>query len=242
DRLDGADFYRPGAFPDTETRMRAYERQALPLARRALDRLPPLTGVSHLIVATCTGFYAPGLDLQIMQAYGLSSRVERSQIGFMGCHAGLSALKLARHILRSEPEARVLVVCLELCSLHLKASGSLEEMLAFLLFGDGCAAALLSSEPGGLELGSFRAAALPGSADLISWRIGAQGFDMHLSGQVPAAIATRLPGLLRELLEDEAAQTPAFWAVHPGGRTVLDAVREGAALDESRLLASRRVL
>src|SRR5690606_30608425 len=123
DRLDGADFYRPGAFPDTETRMRAYERQALPLARRALDRLPPLTGVSHLIVATCTGFYAPGLDLQIMQAYGLSSRVERSQIGFMGCHAGLSALKLARHILRSEPEARVLVVCLELCSLHLKASG-----------------------------------------------------------------------------------------------------------------------
>src|SRR5690606_9501597 len=116
---------------------------------------------THLIVTTCTGFYAPGLDLQIRQHYGLPESLERTVIGFMGCYAAMNALKLARHIVRSDAEARVVILSLELCTLHLKPSGSLEEMLSMLLFADGCAASMVSARPQGLELSSFSAAVIP---------------------------------------------------------------------------------
>ncbi|HHX82495.1 MAG TPA: type III polyketide synthase, partial [Pseudomonadaceae bacterium] len=130
DRLDESGFYRSEGYPSTATRMAFYERHALPLACRALDQLD-LNGTSHLITTTCTGFYAPGLDHQIIQHYGLSSGIERTAVGFMGCFAALNALKLARHIVRAEPDAKVLIVNLELCTLHLQREGSLEEMLSF---------------------------------------------------------------------------------------------------------------
>lgn len=241
ERLDVEGFYAPDEFPDTRARMRRFERDAFPLARRALDRLD-LGGVSHLITTTCTGFYAPGLDLQVLAHYGLPASVERSAIGFMGCYAALNALKLARHIVRSDPGARVLVLNLELCTLHLKSSGSLEEMLSFLIFADGCAAGIVSARPQGLELRDFATVVLPEAAGQITWRIGESGFDMHLSGQVPGSIAAGLPAGLGAVLGSWRREEVAHWAVHPGGRSVLDAVREGGGLEEEQLAPSREVL
>lgn len=239
--LDVEGFYQNDAFPSTQTRMQFYERHAFILAKRALDQLE-LSGTTHLITTTCTGFYAPGLDLQIIQHYGLRSNIERTAVGFMGCYAAINALKLARHIVRSEPQAKVLVLNLELCTLHLQPVGTLEEILSFAIFSDGCAASIVSAQPLGIELKSFESVVLPDTADLITWHVGDQGFDMHLSGKVPGAIGSNLPKVLNTLLNNCPRDDIAHWAIHPGGRTVLDAVKTAAALDELQLTESREVL
>ncbi|MDY6983477.1 MAG: type III polyketide synthase, partial [Pseudomonadota bacterium] len=234
-------FYASSGFPGTRQRMARYERHAFNLARRALDRLD-LGGTTHLILTSCTGFYAPGLDLQIVEHYGLAPSIERTVIGFMGCYAAMNALKLARHIVRSDNNSRVLVVNLELCTLHLQQNGTLEEMLSFLIFADGCAASIVSAQPRGIELESFSATVLPATHGEITWRIGEFGFDMHLSGLVPASIAAQLPARLDGMLDGRKREDIAHWAIHPGGRSILDAVREGAQLEERQLFASREVL
>lgn len=241
DKLDAKGFYNGNAFPDTQQRMAFYEQHAFTLAKRALDQLD-LDGTTHLIVTSCTGFYAPGIDHQIIQHYGLKANVERTMVGFMGCFAAMNGLKLARHIVRSEPDAKVLMVNLELCTLHLKPSGTLEEMLSFLIFSDGCAASLLSAEPTGMELQGFNSTVIAQSDELITWRIGELGFDMNLSGQVPATIAENLPAQLDAVLDGCTRSDIAHWAIHPGGRSVLDAVRDAAQLEEGQLSFSREVL
>jgi predicted naringenin-chalcone synthase len=161
-------------------------------------------------------------------------------VGFMGCYAAINALKLARHIVRSEPHARVLTINLELCTLHLHETAELEEILSFLLFADGCAAALVSADHVGVEMESFHAALVPDTRELIRWHIREQGFDMVLSGAVPGAIRTALTGARDAILG--GANDIDLWAVHPGGRTVLDAVEEAFALPPVALSASRSVL
>lgn len=241
DKLDAEDFYQNNAFPDTQARMEFYERFAFTLAKRALDQLD-LTGTTHLITTTCTGFYAPGLDHQLIRHYGLSGSIERTNVGFMGCYAAINALKLARHIVRSEPQAKVLVLNLELCTLHLKPTGTLEEILSFAIFSDGCAASIVSEQPTGIEIQSFNSVVLAETQDLITWRVGNQGFDMHLSGKVPGAIANNLPLVMHTLLDGNTRSDIVHWAIHPGGRTVLDAVKKGAELEEHQLTESREVL
>ena len=165
----------------------------------------------------------------------------------MGCSAAVPALRLARHAVRSDPTARVLVVNVELCTLHLQETSDLETMLSFLLFGDGCAAALVTAEPEGIALGDFRAAIIPDSAEMITWQIGEQGFRMHLSGKVPGRIAQALRDELARpdcggILRGEGTQAVDLWAVHAGGRTVLDAVEAGLSLGAEALQYSRAVL
>jgi predicted naringenin-chalcone synthase len=243
--LDNDGFYLRRAFPTTGARMALYRDAALSLARQAiaaLDIAAERTRITHLIVVSCTGFTAPGLDFDIMQDAGLSTPVERTIVGFMGCFAAVNALRLARHIVRSEADAKVLVVNLELSSLHLQEQWELEKMLSFLLFGDGCAASLVSAEPIGLRLDRFRAEVIPRSADLITWHIGDQGFEMHLSGQVPGRIRRWLREHGAGLLEDRTVHDVALWAVHAGGRSILDAVQHGLALPPDALRHSRDVL
>src|SRR3954447_13614174 len=238
ERLDVGGFYRRGAFPDTASRMRLFKENALPLARAALgdmDFAGVRECVTHLLVTCCTGLYAPGLDLEIIGAFGLPDTVERTVVGFMGCQAAMNALKLARHIVRSDVDARVLVVSLELCTLHLHETDDLEAVLSFLIFGDGCAAALVSAEPVGLELGGFRSVLLPDSAEQITWNVGRQGFDMVLSGEVPGTIATGLSAAVPAILGGTPIGEIAHWAIHPGGRTILDAVERAAGLPPAAL-------
>jgi predicted naringenin-chalcone synthase len=230
--------------------MKLYEVQALELALRAVDALhieDERSRITHLVVASCTGFTAPGLDLQLSQRLGLRADVARTLIGFMGCSAAVPALRLAQQAVRSDPAARVLVVNLELCSLHLQETAEIETVLSFLLFGDGCAAALVTGEASGIVLRDFRTAVLPDSQDLITWQIGDQGFRMYLSGKVPARIAQALRLDLERgehggLLRGAGPETVDLWAVHGGGRTVLDAVEIGLCLRSEALRYSRAVL
>jgi predicted naringenin-chalcone synthase len=239
------DFYMRKSFPSTGARMKVFEEQAPLLAQAAIDRLDigaERSRLTHIIITCCTGFSAPGLDLEIMSRCGLPGSIERSIVGFMGCYAAINGLKLARHIVRSEPKARVLTLNLELCSLHLKETSNLDEILSFLIFADGCAASIVSADPVGLAMDSFRAVLVPNTRELITWNIGDNGFDMFLSGQVPGTIQEALRGSADEILDGAAISDIDLWAVHPGGRSVLDAVERAFALKPATLAPSRRVL
>jgi predicted naringenin-chalcone synthase len=226
--------------------MQAFERFAPRLAGCAVDKLAlsqaERKAITHVIVTCCTGLYAPGLDIEVVNHLGLNPSVERTMIGFMGCYAGINALKSAHHIVRSESGAKVLILNLELCSLHLKETEDLEQMLSFLLFADGCAACLVSGEPGGLAIDSFLAINIPQTSELITWRIGEMGFDMQLSGKVPGEIRRNLGEMQGRVLRGQEAASIDLWAVHPGGRTILDAVEQGLGLNGNALGYSRDIL
>jgi alpha-pyrone synthase len=243
--VDAGRFYSRGHFPATAARMRLFEEHAPGLAVRAvadLDLGQAARRITHVIVTSCTGLYAPGLDLEIVERCGLDPSVERTMVGFMGCYAAVNALKLARHIVRSAPESRVLVVNLELCSLHLQETQDLEQMLSFLVFADGCAASVVSADPQGLALDRFHAVLVPDTRELITWKIRNQGFDMTLSGRVPGAITRGLETSVGAILDGATPEAIDLWAVHPGGRSVLDAVEQGLGLGPEALAASRSVL
>jgi predicted naringenin-chalcone synthase len=245
DAVDDGGFYRFGSFPSTADRMRRFEAEAPALATEAVRRLrldldpsPP----THLIIISCTGLSAPGLDFELIGRFGLNPSIERTVVGFMGCYAAINGLKLARHIVRSEPGARVLLVSLELCTLHLQETTELEQVLTFMIFGDGCAAAMISAEPSGFELERFHAVLMPDTAEHITWTIRDSGFDMVLAGKVPGCISDGLRLAGSEILQGRPVEQVDLWAVHPGGRSVLDAVEAGQQLPAPALAASREVL
>jgi predicted naringenin-chalcone synthase len=239
---DANEFYRPGDFPNTARRMELFEQSAPVLMRTAVDRLElgekERSGITHVLVTCCTGLYAPGLDFEIVDHLGLSASVERTMVGFMGCYAAINALKLARHIVRSDPKAGVLMVNLELCTLHFQETQELEQVLSFLVFADGAAASLITAHEQGFALDSFRAVMVPGTRGLITWKIGGLGFDMFLSGKIPAVLGRALHE--GELMTERDGIE--LWAVHPGGRSILDAVESGLELTADALAASREVL
>jgi alpha-pyrone synthase len=239
--VNAHEFYTRGRFPDTAKRMQIFERFAPKLAQQTLDNLrlteQERRGVTHVLVTSCTGLYAPGLDFDIIDHLGLDTSVERTMIGFMGCYAAINGLKQARHIVRSEPDAKVLLLNLELCTLHLQETQDLEQVLSFLVFGDGCAASLISAEPVGFAMDSFRSLLIPETRDLITWRIRGVGFDMLLSGKVPGEIGKAL-----SVLGEWATEDISLWGVHPGGKSVLDAVERGLGLSTNALAASRQTL
>lgn len=243
--IDFCDFYRLGRFPSTAARMHRFAKEAPGLARQAVERLGlgrSQRRITHLIVITCTGFSAPGIDIELIRHCDLDPSVERTTVGFMGCHGTINALKLARHIVRSEPTARVLLLSIELCTLHLQEVEELDQILSYLLFGDGCGAALVTAEPEGLSLDSFHAMLTPAAGELITWTIGDSGFDMFLSGQVPASIRDSLRMSAEGILAAKAVGAIDNWAVHPGGRSILDAVETAFKLGPKELQVSRQVL
>jgi alpha-pyrone synthase len=238
-------FYHP-TMPATSARMQRYASEAPELALRAIERLREqvsLDGITHLVVASCTGFVAPGIDQIIARRLGLDN-VERTLVGFMGCYAAVCALRTAHHIARSQPGARVLAVTIELCTLHLQDTQKLEPLLAMLQFSDGAGAALITSEPGGFEMSHLFSLALEDSAELIQWKIGDTGFEMTLSGEVPARIqhALEKEEVRGVLYNGWGADEIDSWAVHAGGRSILDAVEKGLELSQGALFASRDIL
>ena len=243
--VDTMGFYKRGRFPDTARRMQFFEEHAFALAKDALEDLglDAFKGeVTHLILATCTGFYAPGLDVEIVERCALNPLVERTILGFMGCSAALSALKLARHIVRSDRRAKVVIVNLELCTLHMQETEDLEQILCFLLWGDGCSTALVSAEAMRIELRSFHTTIIPQSRDQMAWHIGTLGFQMLLSGQVPLTLAREIPGCLQAIVGGRRVDDISLWALHPGGRSILDALSEALGLNEDALRYSREAL
>jgi predicted naringenin-chalcone synthase len=240
-------FYAVSPLPGTAARMALYAEHAPLLAIAAIEALrerASIHGITHLIVASCTGFVAPGIDQIIARRLRLAPSVERLLVGFMGCYAAIVALRSARHIVRSDPAARVLVVTVELSTLHLQAVSEIEPLLAMLQFGDGAAAALVSGDAHGFALDAPFATTLADSDHLIRWDITDTGFAMHLSGEVPGRIAAAIaePAFRDVASGGHPPESVDAWAVHAGGRSILDAVEHALHLSPDALAESRAVL
>jgi predicted naringenin-chalcone synthase len=247
------DFYAPprddlDRGPGTGERMLRYEAEAGPLAARAAalglaDAGLEAAAVTHLITVSCTGFHAPGPEVTLIEELGLSPDVARANVGYMGCHGAFNGLRLAGSIADADPSARILVVAVELCSLHFSYQWDSEKLVANALFADGAAALVCAAGEGPLQIGPFASRLLPNSRDAMSWRIVDHGFEMTLSAEVPALIQQHVPAWLQGWLRDEVG-APAIdlWAVHPGGPRILDAVERSMRLSGDELATSRRVL
>lgn len=231
----------------TAARMRLFEQHAPPLAGQAVQRALADAAMSpeqitHLITVSCTGLGAPGIDIDLIESIGLSPRVHRLNIGFMGCFGAINGLRAAIDACRASHEVNALVVAVELCSLHLRRDRALDALLGFVLFADGAAAAVLSNRDGSNkpQLPTCGSTALcPDSRDHMSWRIGDEGFMMTLSEQVPGQLADALD-CVPELADIESID---HLIVHPGGPRILDAIEQSVALERPNALRwSREIL
>lgn len=246
---EGGGFRNPG----TAERNAIYTREALKLFPRVAGRALERAGigpedVTHVITASCTGFVAPGPDLAVVRALGLAPSTERYHLGFMGCYAAFPALRMARAFCRADPDAVVLVAAVELCTLHLQPSCELDALVAASVFADGGAATVVSARRPALCRGwrveGFTTGVAPEGAGDMAWTIGDTGFEMVLSSYVPKIVGARASEVVDPLLARAGltAQQIRRWAVHPGGRAILDRVEAGLALPPEALQASRRVL
>ena len=262
--------------PTTGERMARYATEAGRLAVEAASVVLATTGIepatiTHLVTCSCTGFASPGVDIEILDELGLSSAIARTHVGFMGCHGAFNALRVASAFTTAAADAVVLVVCVELCSLHFQYGNHDDHVVANSLFADGAAAAICrsaeaitsdhgasdahhkvvalaghgsppASRPWRLRRQSSRV--LPGSQREMGWIIGDHGFEMSLSARVPDLIATHLQPAVAAFLAESglAAEDVATWAVHPGGPRILTAVEEALSLPADALVVSRGVL
>lgn len=254
-------FYTWDRFPGTQARMETYRRCAPPLAFEAvrelmsahaaaspeipLAEMPPVQP-THLIVTSCTGFYAPSLDIDLVREFGFAPTVKRQLIGFMGCHAGLVGLRAAADIVNADETAVVLVVNLELCSLHLQQTTLMDRLISFLLFADGAAASLVTSRATGLSIDETWSHASLEDAERMAWNIEDQGFAMTLDARLPLRIRQFLAKHAEYNGRPSQAGTgtnpETLWAIHPGGRLILDSVQDACGLTDAQMAASRRVL
>lgn len=244
--------------PGTHTRNRLYTDHAKRLfvraARTALHQAAPAVApedVTHVITVSCTGFFAPGPDVRVVKDLGLPADVTRMHLGFMGCNAAFPALRAADTACRSDPQAVVLVVCVELCTLHLHVRNDPDTIMGNALFADGAAATVITardtevseSEPV-LELLDFETTLAPVGEDELAWSVGDEGFEMILGTYVPRIIDDHVTDALAPLLArtgHDVAEIP-LWAVHPGGRSILDKVQSRLALTDEQMEPSRAVL
>lgn len=244
-----ASLYAAEDFPGLRARMQQYQTHVLPLALAAVEDIQcDLQGVTHLIAVSCTGLSAPGLDLMLLQALHLPAHTQRTCVYYMGCYAALHALKQADQICRSTPGAQVLVVCVELCTLHFQADTSWDHLTSSLLFADGAAAVLVQSqafaETAPLALHHFYSEVALDGWHEMSWEPDEKGFLMRLGRGVPFLLQARSRALLERALAPAryAIADIAHWAIHPGGRLILDLLTRELCLDAEALWASRQVL
>lgn len=250
--------------PTTEERLDRFAEEAGPLAlkssRQALERSGvAVESVTHLITVTCSGFVAPGFDFTLINELPLRPTVARTQIGFMGCHAALNALRVAHAFVKADPRAVVLVCCVELCSLHYQYGWDPEQIVANSLFADGSGACVVQADPSSPEVIGITdrprrwtldrivasgSVVLPDSDDAMTWRVGDHGFRMTLSSRVPGILSTHLRGWMTEWLAkyNLTPEKIATWAVHPGGPRILNAFAEAMSIPSEELNISREIM
>ena len=239
--------------PGTAERMQVFDAHAgglaLEAAAKALKDADISSGaITHLVTVSCTGFQSPGVDLFLMDKLELAPSVQRTHIGFMGCHGAMNGLRVAHAFAEMDPNAVVLLCAVELCSLHMAYGWHPEKVVANALFADGAAAVVASANPSpahqSLVLRRSGSMVIPDSADLMHWNIGDHGFAMGLSPRVPETVGAALLPWLRDWLADQAIDLEAVtsWAIHPGGPRILSTCAEVLSLGPNLLLDSRAVL
>ncbi len=237
--------------PTTAERMRVYAVEAPPIAiSAATDALAEATfapeSITHLVTVSCTGFFAPGVELALISSLGLRPDVERTHVGFMGCHGALNGLRVANAFANADPSARILLVAVELCSLHYYFGAEPEKVVANAIFADGAAAVVgTTGRPDGdrWRVRASGSCLIPDSANAMSWKVGDHGFEMGLSRRIPSLIAKNLRPWLTKWLGDNGLSLEKIgsWAVHPGGPKIVSAVEESLGLPASATAVSREV-
>lgn len=239
--------------PTTAVRMQRYEGRTPALAFQASRAALEAAGwegvdVSHLVTVSCTGFAAPGFDISLIKSLNMKPSVERTHVGFMGCHGALNGLRVARGLIAADSSARVLLCAVELCSLHYHYGWNPKKLVGNALFADGAGAMALAARPA-LDSPAWRVAAngsclFPDSEHAMAWLVRDHGFDMTLSTRVPGLIEAHLRAWLEDWLRGQglAIGDVASWAIHPGGPRVLRAVEAALGLEPVHTETSRRVL
>jgi predicted naringenin-chalcone synthase len=240
--------------PDTKKRMDEYEKWAKTLSKKAVQKLLDRTGfnfneLNKIITISCTGFFAPGLDYYLINEFSLPLNIKRTNIGFMGCAASLIGFGSVLETFSAADNHNVLLVSLELCSLHLQTEPTRDNILANMIFADGCAAALFSNSElydskARLELIKTDSILFNNSSGYMGWKIGNFGFEMILSSELPKIILSEAVPALKKILEMMSINIESIkhWALHPGGRAILDSLQKGLELSDDHLRASRTVL
>jgi predicted naringenin-chalcone synthase len=251
-------------FPGTKVRNELYAEHATGLyveaGRAAIAATPGIeeSDITHVVTVSCTGFYAPGPDFMVARELGLNAGVERYHLGFMGCYAAIPALRIAKQLCEADAAAVVLVISVELCTLHLRTSNDPDTIVASSLFSDGAASAIVTARPPAegersFDLDRFATRITPTGEDDMAWKIGDHGFEMVLSNAIPAIIDEHITGAIEPLVDHDAALTQALatdaaseaiahWAIHPGGRSILDKVESRLKLTEAQLVPARQTL
>jgi predicted naringenin-chalcone synthase len=238
-------------FPNLEKRLELYEQFATTLSVNAIknclqDELDAKE-ITCLITVSCTGMSAPGLDISLMQALQLPANIARSSVNFMGCYAAIHALKTADHICRADRDAKVLIVCTELCTIHFQKACDMDSIASGLLFGDGAAAVLVTGDEHstrGLCIRNFYSeVALQGHGDM-AWHLSGKGFLMHLSAYIPQLLQSGITSLLENALQSGKHHKDEItgWAMHPGGKKILESILKELSLPHAALANSFAVL
>ncbi|MDZ4665258.1 MAG: type III polyketide synthase [Bacteroidota bacterium] len=242
-------------FPTVEYRMNYFNKMALPVCIEAIENClakeTKKQDITHLITVSCTGLAAPGLDIDLVQHFKLNETINRTSVNFMGCYAALHALKQADYICRSDENAIVLIICVELCTIHFQKIDTLDNVTANILFADGAAATLIVSDKyaaknkiHGFEMKQFYSqVALDGKSDM-AWRLTPTGFLMTLSSYIPQLIEGNISPFLSKALSRLGIEKReiSHWAIHPGGRKILEAIQKELVLTDTDLESSFRVL
>ena len=225
--------------PSLTQRMQVYKEKALKLATDCVLKINNFKEIkcqiTHIITVTCTGLFAPGLDIELMQTLDLQPTTQRSSINFMGCNAAVLALKQAHQICKSEENSLVLIVCAELCTLHFQSAFDDDYLISNQIFADGAAAVLVGSNQITEQVGetfkatpiyksvaikSFKSLVIHEGRNEMAWQLSETGFKMNLTSYVSPLINKYMPILLNDVKTD--AQKKTHWAVHPGGKKILD--------------------
>ena len=240
--------------PDTQSRMAEYEKWSKILAKQSVSDLLVKNKINakqidKLITISCTGFFAPGLDYFLIEEFNIPHSVKRINIGFMGCAASIIGFNSVLDALNSvnKKEMNTLLISIELCSLHLQTDPTRDNIIANLIFGDGCAAALFSNSSQllpKLNLIWVESFLFENSAEYMGWKIGNFGFEMMLSSNLPKIILNEAAPRLKKILDDKniKKENIKHWALHPGGRAILDSMQNGLGLSDEQLKPSREIL
>jgi predicted naringenin-chalcone synthase len=242
----------PEIIPGMSDRNIRYKKEAPKLAEQAARQALELWGgdpsrISHIISVSCTGVMAPGIEFHLMQSLGLSPSVNRLGINFMGCFGAFKGLSVARAFAQENPANRILLVCTELCTLHLQADHDSDTILGNSLFGDGSAAAIIGSNPNAqenplLEICRFYSLGFKDTLDKMSWEASDKGLVMRLSHTVPVLIGRQIKEFKEGLLKDDVDSDLCDWAIHPGGKSILQAIEKRLNLDPDQTKASWKIL
>ena len=268
-------FYQPASEarpfgPTTAERMNMFAKHAGPLLQRACSKAiaksdVPTSSVTHLVTVSCTGFFAPGVDIALIDSLGLDSNVQRTHVGFMGCHGALNGIRVAKAIVGATPTAVVLLGAVELCSLHQQYTDDAQQLVANSLFADGAAGLVMCANGNDsremrsmadpLEQAATQSAKhwsivstlskwIPQTTGLMSWTIGDHGFRMTLDPQVPSVIEANLEGELKTWLDGQSVSISDIdaWAIHPGGPRIIQATGNALGLSSQALEESQSIL